>query len=1092
MSSGRKAGSLWDDQFRAIFDSSLDAVITIDASGRIVDWSRQATATFGWTPEEVLGVELAGLLVPDEYQATHLAGLERFRETGEAPVVGQRLELAARRRDGTIFPIELSVTKLEKSGKTYFTAFVRDISDWQREEARQSRRMLEAELISETMSETATAVSFEDSLQVVLDAICDQIKWPLGHVWLPDDSNHYLVSTRIWHNDSRLEVEEFRRVTEASRLRRGEGLPGIIWRTEQPQWIDDVIASPSFPRAQRCNNLPLRAAFGFPVRSNHSVVAILEFFHTEPMQEDGELLKLVARLGNRVGGVVQARRFEYQQAKLAAIVDSSYDAIVGKAMDGTITSWNAGAERVYGYSKEDVLGQTGRIVLPDDLEAEEPQILLAIQTGQRLEQFQTTRKRKDGTLIPVSITVSPIADNSGRIVGTSTIERDISIGQRREKELHAAKQVAVRANRARGEFLANVSHELRTPMNAIIGMTQIALEEELTPALRDYLGTANEAAHSLLTLLNDILDFSKLESGKFTISKEPFSLKDVVDETVKTLSTQAFSKGLELVCEMPPHLPRQILGDPMRLRQILTNLLSNAIKFTEQGEIVLQVQVARTWPTEIGLRFSVRDTGIGVPSEYRQRILEPFTQVDSSSTRQRGGTGLGLAICAELLRLMGGRLSLQSELDEGSTFSFRLSFDLPTDPTRDSVDGSLLERLHDLPVLVVDDNGTNRRIISETLKNWSMKPAVAKDAQQALGIFERAIAAGKIFPLVIVDALMPGMDGYELSQKLHGLNVGTGPPVILMVSSADRRELQDREEQAGISVYLQKPVTQADLMDAVMRALDLQAPQTMEAPIDLHASDELASLSVLVAEDTPANQKVVTTVLKKRGHSVTVAENGREAVEHFKNEPFDVVLMDVQMPVLNGYQATAAIRELERKRGTTTPIIAMTAHAMRGDREKCLEAGMDAYITKPLDVKQLLGLIESITEDGEAGADPASRPEGDVTSKAPVIDYADTMKRLGNDAELFREFVGFYDEDSRAILTQIEKAVESSDAGQLLHAAHSLKGLAANLGALRVVAAAFSLETTGKSGTVNGSTDALTRLRHEMARLDQSLQVYRK
>ncbi|HUG66523.1 MAG TPA: PAS domain S-box protein [Pirellulaceae bacterium] len=975
MSNGRKAGSLWDDQFRAIFDSSLDAVITIDASGRIVDWSRQATATFGWTPEEVLGVELAGILVPDEYQVAHRAGLERFRETGEAPVVGQRLELVARRRDGTIFPIELSVTKLEKSGKTYFTAFVRDISDWHREEARQSRRMLEAELISETMSETVTAVSFEDSLQVVLAAICDQIKWPLGHVWLPDDSNHYLVSTRIWHNDSRLEVEDFRRVTEASRLRRGEGLPGTIWRTGQPQWIDNVIASPSFPRAQRCNNLPLRTAFGFPVLSNHSVVAILEFFHTEPIQEDDELLKLVARLGNRVGGVVQARRFEHQQAKLAAIVDSSYDAIIGKAMDGTITSWNAGAERVYGYSEDDALGQTGRIMLPDDLKAEEPEILLAIQTGQRLEQFQTTRKRKDGTLIPVSITVSPIADSSGRIVGTSTIERDISIGQRREKELHAAKQVAVRANRARGEFLANVSHELRTPMNAIIGMTQIALEEELTPALRDYLETANEAAHSLLTLLNDILDFSKLESGKFTISKEPFSLTDVVDETVKTLSTQAFSKGLEVVCEMPPHLPREVLGDPMRLRQILTNLLSNAIKFTERGEIVLRVQVARTWPTEIALRFSVRDTGIGVPPEYRQRILEPFTQVDSSSTRQRGGTGLGLAICAELLRLMGGRLSLQSALDEGSTFSFRLSFDLPTDPTRDSVDGSLLERLHDLPVLVVDDNG--------------------------------------------------------------------------------------------------------------------QTPQKLEAPIDLHAGDPLASLSVLVAEDTPANQKVVTTVLKKRGHSVTVADNGREAVEHFKKEAFDVVLMDIQMPILNGYQATAAIREFERKRGTTTPIIAMTAHAMRGDREKCLESGMDAYIAKPLNVKQLLGLIESITEDGETDPEPPTPPQADSHSSTLVLDYADAMKRLGNDTDLFREFIGFYDEDSRLLLSQIEAAIESGDAGQLLHAAHSLKGLAANLGALRVVRAAFSLENTGKSGTMSTSPNELTILRNEMTHLDQSLQVYR-
>ncbi|MEX0819741.1 MAG: response regulator, partial [Pirellulaceae bacterium] len=898
-------------------------------------------------------------------------------------------------------------------------------------------------------------------------------------------------STRIWHDDSSLEVNEFRHVTEASRFRRGEGLPGDIWLSKRPRWIDDVNTSSNFPRAQQCNGVPFRAAFAFPVRSNHEVVAILEFFHAETMQEDRDLLKLVARLGNRIGAVVQSRRFEHQQAKLAAIVDSSYDAIISRGVDGTITSWNAGAERIYGYSEDEAVGHTSRIVLPNDMDAEEPEILRAIETGQRLAQFQATRKRKDGTLIPVSLTVSPIADSSGQIIGSSSIERDISAGQRRERELHTAKEVALRANRARAEFLANVSHELRTPMNAIIGMTQVALQEELSPELRDYLETAHEAAHSLLTLLNDILDFSKLESGKFTISKESFSLSDVVDETVKTISTQAFAKGLELVCEMPPNLPRRVLGDPIRLRQILMNLLSNAIKFTEQGEVVLRVQTVWTWPSEIRLRFSVRDTGIGVADEYQQRILEPFTQADSSPTRQRGGTGLGLAICSELLRLLGGRLSLHSTPGEGSDFSFHISFDLPAEPSRDSPDGLPLERLRELPVLVVDDNATNRRIISETLKNWSMQPAVASDAQEAVGIFERSIAEGKLFPLVIVDALMPGMDGYELSKKLTALEARTRPPIILMVSSADRREFRDRESHSGISVYLQKPITQSALMDAVMRALDVQPPQTNATFGDLHADGAVASLSVLLAEDTPANQKVVTAVLKKRGHSVSVADNGREAVEHFKKEPFDVVLMDVQMPILDGYQATAAIREFERERGTTTPIIAMTAHAMRGDRERCLEAGMDAYIAKPLDVKQLLGLIESIAEERETASDTSHAPPAAVPTDDLIVDYADAMKRLGNDAELFREFVGFYDEDSRTLLAQIEDAVKSGDAAKLQHAAHNLKGLAANLGARRVVEAAFLLEKTGKSGAFENSAPELRNLGHEMTRLDKSLEAYR-
>ncbi|MEO8496339.1 MAG: response regulator, partial [Planctomycetota bacterium] len=975
--------------------------------------------------------------------------------------------------------------------RTYFNAFVRDISDWHHEEERQSRRVLEAELISDTAVETASAGSFEESLQVLLDAICDQIKWPLGHVWLPDETDRYLTSSGIWHNDPGLDADAFRVITEKTRFRRGEGLPGLIWEIGQPRWIDDIVESASFPRANHCPTLALRSAFAFPVRSAQEVVAVLEFFHTNVIPEDYELLKLVGRLGNRIGDVVQSRRFERQQAKLAAIVGSSYDAIIAKSLDGTITSWNAGAERVYGYTEDEAVGRTIRIVLPNDVEAEEPEVLRATETGQRLEQFETVRKRKDGTLIPVSLTVSPIADTSGRIVGSSAIERDISSQERREKELHAAKDVAERANRTRGEFLANVSHEIRTPMNAIIGMTQLALEEALTPALRDYLETASEAADSLLRLLNDILDFSKLESGKFTIGKEEFSLAQLVDETVKTVSTQAFAKGLELVCEMPTDLPRPIIGDPMRLRQILTNLLSNAIKFTEQGEISLCVETIRTWPSEVRLRFSVRDTGIGIPAEEHNRILEPFTQVDSSSARKHGGTGLGLAICSELLRLQGGQLSLKSAPDQGSTFSFRLSFELPDGPTKDSVDGIPFEQFKQLPVLVVDDNETNRRIISESLKAWSLRPTVANDAAQAIGLFERAAEEGHAFPLVIVDALMPGMDGYELSRTLTERTSGGKLPIIMMVSSADRRDFRDREEQANIAVYLQKPVTQSDLMCAVMRVLELQSPELQRTPLEVPSGERIVSLSVLLAEDTPANQKVVTAVLKKRGHSVTVADNGREAVKEFKRARFDVVLMDVQMPILDGYQTTAAMREVERERGTTTPIIAMTAHAMRGDREKCLAAGMDAYIAKPLDVTQLLGLIESITEEQAEMPHTISPRDSDQESTVLVIDYADAMKRLGNDVELYREFIGFYEEDSKSLFAEIEAAIASADAAQLQHAAHSLKGLVANLGAMRVVEATFALEQTGKSGNLNGANTELAVLRDEMMQVEPALQQYR-
>lgn len=1084
-------GEIWGGQVRSVIETSLDAVITVDESGIVVDWNQTAADAFGWQPEEVLGREIVDFIIPEKFREAHRNGLVLYRKTGEAPVVGQRLELSALRRNGEEFPIELSVAKIQNRGVTYFLAYVRDITEWRRQADRQSREVLEARMVGESAVEVAKAESYEDSLQRILATLCEQIHWPLGHVWVPNDTGKRLVTSGIWYVGKNVDAKELRRATTRSLFAMGEGLPGKIWKSSAPYWLEDIDAASAFSRRSAALGDGFHCAFGFPVTSHDRIEAILEFFHTERQPRDEALLHIVGRIGRQIGELVHLRHYEHQQARLAAIVDSSYDAIIGKDLSGTITSWNAGAEFVYGYREDEALGESIAIILPSDRDTEEPEITQAIIAGQRLEQFKTTRRRKDGTLIPVSLTVSPIIDSFGRSVGSSNIERDISTPLRREEELRKAKQTADDANRTRGEFLANVSHELRTPMNAIIGMTEIALEEELSDEVRDYISTAGEAARSLLALLNDILDFSKLESGKFTITKEPFSLSEIVEETLNTVSPQAFAKGLELICELPRDLPRRLIGDGMRVRQVLSNLLTNAIKFTERGEVVLRVQTVRVWPNEVRLQFSVIDTGIGIPAEDQRRILEPFAQVDASTTREHGGTGLGLAISSELLQMMGGRLSLSSSPGEGSTFSFRLSFDLPANATQDIADGVPLEHFLGLPVLVVDDNETSRRIISEALTNWSMKPVVAKDAAQAIGIFERAVREGHTFPLVIVDALMPGMDGYELSISLANLSSDANAPLILMVSSTDRREFRDRESAASISVFLQKPVTQSDLMDAVMQALNVHPPERIGQAIESQSGTPPVPLSVLLAEDTPANQKVVSTVLKKRGHSVTVARNGREVVELYKRETFDVILMDVQMPILDGFQATAAVRELERQQDKSTPIIAMTAHAMRGDREKCLEAGMDAYIAKPLDVNQLLGLVESIAAD-QAGDNPAASPtEFGAEPPGAVIDYAGAMRRLGNDDELFREFVGFYDEDSKQLLAKIETAIKKSDAAQLQHAAHSLKGLAANLGASAVVESSFALERSGRSATLAEVESQLNDLRKKMARLDEALRQYR-
>jgi len=1088
MSLNTPTGKLWDERLRSILDASPDAIIAIDDAGLIVDWNAKVSTTFLW-PEKVSRLRLTDLFKAEDLQEI-IASIRALTDTENN---GERLELVARRADGNLLPVELSISRVSIANKTYFNAFVRDITEWRQEEALHNKKLLEAELLTKATSHAVTSETFGESLQRLLDLICSEIEWPFGHVWMPYDSGLMLASSHIWHTESDLDISDFVKKTETTHFRYGEGLPGTIWKRREPVWMEESEIA-SMIRMSSYDGIPIRSAFGFPVIADGDVVTILEFFHTEKVELDQSLLDIVRRVGVEMGKIAQSRRFEQQRARLAAIVDSSYDAIIGKSLDGRITSWNYGAELVYGYSAEEAVGRMSDLILPEEQENEEPEILEAVALGRRLEEFETTRLRKDGRKIAVSVTMSPVVDSTGQVVGSSTIERDITERRRADEELQRARDSAIRASRTRAEFLANVSHELRTPMNAIIGMTTMALEEELSPQLQDYLTTANDSAHSLLTLLNDILDFSKLESGKFSIVKENFNLADIVEESLKTLSSQAFAKGLELVCRIPRDLPREVIGDGIRLRQILTNLISNAIKFTEQGEIVVAVEIVRIWPDEARFRFSVRDTGIGIPVEEQQRILEPFTQVDSSSTRVHGGTGLGLAISSELLRMMGGRLSLKSEVGQGSHFSFRLSFDLPVSQNMDTIDSLPFDKLRGLPVLVVDDNATNRKIIAETLTTWGMKPLTANDAQQAIGILRQNLENNMSFPLIIVDALMPGMDGYELSREVRKLRPDSESPVILMVSSADRKEFKENEASTEIAAFVQKPVTQSDLIRSILGAMRLTKPQSPQPSPAAKSVEPLASLSVLLAEDTPANQKVVTTMLNKRGHSVTVAQNGREAVELFKQQPFDVVLMDVQMPILDGFQATSVIRALERGSDTTTPIIAMTAHAMRGDREKCLEAGMDAYVAKPLDVKQLLGLIESVAEDRSSTQTNGQESEPDepfAPSSTPVVDYAGAMKRLGNDAELFEEFIVYYDEDVKQLVQEIEESIKSEATGDLHRAAHNLKGLASNLGAQRVVNASYSLERIGKNNELLKAPQALKLLKSEIERLDTALQNYR-
>jgi two-component system sensor histidine kinase/response regulator len=1017
-------------RFRMIYDNSPVMMHSIDKQGIIRNVNKKWLDEMGYSRQEVLGRKIDFAMTPEAARRAFSTILPNFWRDGSVRSIPYQYV----RKDGTILDVLLdSVVVDDPAWGRMSLSTVRDVTERKKAE-REAKRM--RSLLDSIIENLPTAVFLKDAQDM------KYVLWNKASEQLFGYTNSEVIGKTAYDLFPPDQVESF--VEQDQAILQDGSLLDI------PE--ESVDTKHAGSRIVHTKKLPILEDDG----TQRYLLGISEDITARKKAEQDLIAAREAAAG--------------EANKLRTMIQGMDAGIVVADANDVITEVNNWFLDRVGATKEELIDKNLFGCHKDEVSSARLRQLLSDYRSGRLRTGTVSHSEFAG--MKVALRVQPIF-NEGEYMGVILNVTDVT-------DLIEAKTTAESASRAKSDFLASMSHEIRTPMHGVIGMTELLSQTSLTEEQREYLNIIRMSGDSLLSLINDILDFSKIEAGKFELEKVDFSLRQTVGETMESLAVQADNKGLELAFRVSPEVPDLLEGDPIRLRQIIVNLVGNAIKFTDRGEVFVNVGLESEEQEEASLHFTVSDTGIGIPPDKQADIFHSFTQVDTGMSRKYGGTGLGLAITSRLVAMMDGRLWVESELGKGSSFHFVTKFRLRQRVAPPLQHSQKIVDLNGLPVLVVDDNATNRRILEEILMGFGMKPTCVSGAETALAAAQVAQNLGAPFPLTIVDAQMPETDGFELSEKIAKM-AGAQRPTIMMLTSLGRRGDAERCRQLGISAYLKKPIKQSELFDAIQVTFGMSR-QTGEPNnlVTRHTLRErMRRLFILLVEDNLVNQTLATRLLEKRGYSVFIAGNGKEALYALEKSNFDIILMDVEMPEMNGFEATRAIRKREESSGSHVPIIAMTAHAMTGDRDKCLEAGMDDYVSKPVSSEELFATIEKYV--GETSA------VGAPTQQGTPVDRTKLMERMGGDMELLEELFTIFSEESTKLLNKIKEAVANNRCDVLQKEAHTLKGSVGNFEATQAAEAALRLEKMGRDGNLAGAPEALADLERELSHVRDHL-----